>query len=86
MSTRCDECNGEVVVPAVGTIKGVAFNFCSPHCRSEFARFSQSLGHAMVIPAASCGERDNADHGQPMLLNLGSPAGTSMPTAAAGHL
>lgn len=51
MATRCDECNGEILVPAIGTIKGVAFNFCSPACRAEFARFSESVGHAMVIPA-----------------------------------
>ncbi len=68
MSTRCDNCNDAILVPAVGTIKGVVFNFCSPHCRAEFAEFSGKIGHAMVVPAATCDERDNACIGQPMFL------------------
>ncbi len=68
MSTRCDNCNGEILVPATGTINGVAFNFCSPHCRAEFGDFSGRIGHAMVIPAATCDERDNSYIGPPMFL------------------
>ncbi len=86
MSTRCDNCNDEVGVPIIGTIKGIAFNFCSFDCRAEFARFSQSVGHAMVIPAAPCDERDKADNGQTTFLNLASPACTPVTTATAGHL
>ena len=86
MSMHCDNCNGEIVVPAVATIKGVDFNFCCPDCRAEFARFSQSVGHAMVIPAAPSDERDKGDNGQTKFLNLASAAGTSVTTATASHL
>lgn len=56
MLTHCDNCNGEILVPAIGTIKGVVFNFCSPNCRTEFAQFSGGIGHAMVIPVATWDE------------------------------
>ena len=68
MSMHCDNCNGEIVVPAIGTIKGVAFSFCSPGCRREFADFSKTISHPLVIPAAPCDERGNACISQPMLL------------------
>ena len=68
MSMHCDNCNGEIAVPAIGTIKGVAFSFCSPDCRKGFADFSKTIGHPMVIPAAACDERGNGCTDQPVLL------------------
>lgn len=60
MLTRCDNCENEILVAAIGTIKGVAFYFCSPECRDEFAQFSGNLGHVMAIPNATCDEHDAA--------------------------
>jgi hypothetical protein len=53
MSMHCDNCNGEIVVPAIGTIKGVAFSFCSLDCRKDFADFSKTIG----IPWSSLRQR-----------------------------
>ncbi len=72
MPTRCDECNAEIVVPTIATVKQVAFNFCSPQCRDEFASFTKSRGHIIVSTKRPVESETQAEELAPQFLESGN--------------